>query len=202
MAIAFHRPSDEAPLALLYLDLDGFKPINDRLGHDAGDELLRDVAKRLRAVARASDTVARVDRDEFVILQLSGVQPAGAARLAEAIIAALSSPVQLGPCDVQIGVSIGIAVVSPDVATSRELIRRADVVLYAAKAAGRGTYRFFGAEDRAPAPTTQSSATVRTLSTPDLGRSPWRPIGRSQCPVTPKRCLAMDRSVAAGPFDE
>lgn len=158
VAAAFDRPSTDTPVALLYLDLDGFKPINDGLGHEAGDELLREVARRLRAVARASDTVARVGGDEFVVMQLGGAQPAGAARLAEAIIAALGCPAQLGSFEVRIGVSIGIAVAAADVPTPRELIRRADVALYAAKAAGRGTYRFFGADERPTGTPAQSEA--------------------------------------------
>jgi diguanylate cyclase len=132
-------------LALLYLDLDGFKPVNDRLGHAAGDEVLREVGRRLRALAREGDTVARVGGDEFVVLQEGGEQPAGAVRLAEAALRELARPVPLeGGGAASVGVSVGIALAPAHAAAPRDLARCADVALYAAKSAGRGTWRLFG----------------------------------------------------------
>jgi diguanylate cyclase (GGDEF)-like protein len=157
LALAFERPrAVAAAMALLYVDLDGFKPVNDTLGHDAGDAVLRETAKRLQAVVRAGDTVARVGGDEFVVLQLGGTQPAGATRLAEAILAALELPVCVDGRDIKIGASIGVALATPEVATPRDLIRRADAALYAAKDAGRGTWRCFGLDAVAPAPAAAS----------------------------------------------
>lgn len=152
VAAAFERlHGDGASLALLYLDLDGFKPVNDTLGHDAGDIVLRETARRLLAVTRTGDTVARIGGDEFVILQVRGAQPAGAVRLADAILAALTAPLQVENQDIHIGASIGIAVATPEVTSPRELIRRADAALYAAKRAGRGTWRCFTPEPPASA---------------------------------------------------
>lgn len=151
LAAALARPrAGRRDLALLYLDLDGFKPVNDRFGHEAGDELLREAARRLRALTRAGDVPARVGGDEFVVLQAGGAQPAGAARLAEALLDALRRPIRLGAAEARVGASIGVALATPDVDSPRELIRRADAALYAAKRTGRGTYRIFAADPGRP----------------------------------------------------
>jgi diguanylate cyclase (GGDEF)-like protein len=134
---------DGLPLAVLALDLDRFKETNDTLGHAAGDELLRQVAQRLAAGVRESDTVARLGGDEFAIIQRSATQPRDAESLARRLIAAVAEPYDLFGNRVTIGVSIGIAL-GPAVAPE-ELLRDADTALYRAKAEGRNTFRFFEA---------------------------------------------------------
>lgn len=133
----------ESGIALLFLDLDGFKPINDRLGHKAGDQVLQEITQRLRQVARRSDTLARVGGDEFVLLATDLELPLerGARVLAEKCIKAVSEPLVLGAAECRLGVSIGIAVCDgrcdPD-----SLLQAADKAMYDAKAGGRGCYVF------------------------------------------------------------
>ncbi len=121
------------PLAVLALDLDGFKAINDRFGHPAGDATLLEVANRLRQIIRRSDLVARLGGDEFAVIasELSG--PAPVSRLARRIGAALSAPIALREAVAEIGVSIGVAFYPGDGETTEELLSRADAALYAAK---------------------------------------------------------------------
>jgi diguanylate cyclase (GGDEF)-like protein len=126
--------------AVLYLDLDGFKSVNDSLGHQAGDELLRRVAAGLRGIA-GDGAVARLGGDEFAVLSAGGAAEAGA--LAERLIALFDSPFSVGGHRVGVGLSVGIAL-APEHGTDAEpLYRRADLALYRAKAEGRGTYRIF-----------------------------------------------------------
>lgn len=137
----------EQGLALLSLDLDGFKAVNDHRGHEVGDKLLSAVAARIRDSVRASDTVARVGGDEFAIVQTLEGQPVSATSLAERLIKRISVPYEIGPHRLTVGVSIGVAIypagggVTPDV-----LLRHADIALYRAKAAGRNTSRVFHPE--------------------------------------------------------
>lgn len=129
--------------AILYLDLDGFKLVNDTFGHPVGDELLCRVADRLKGALRRTDFVARLGGDEFAIVQAGPDQPAGAEELAARIVDTLQAPFEIQGQGIAIGTSIGIALAEmPDV-TSDTLLRRADVALYQAKAAGRGTWRVF-----------------------------------------------------------
>jgi diguanylate cyclase (GGDEF)-like protein/PAS domain S-box-containing protein len=123
---------------VLCLDLDGFKTVNDSLGHLAGDELLRVVARRLQGVVRAADTVARLGGDEFVILvdETSGGR-AEATALADRVLAALAEPLDLDGTTVAISASIGVVCASPDSAPL-SLLRDGDIAMYRAKAAGRG----------------------------------------------------------------
>src|SRR5262249_24107330 len=127
-------------------DLDRFKNVNDTLGHPAGDALLEQVADRLRAVTRETDTVARFGGDEFSILQTRFTQPSDVTALAERIIEALSGPYDLHGNQVVIGVSIGIAMAPGDGLTADALLKHGDMALYRAKAEGRGTYRLFEQE--------------------------------------------------------
>ncbi len=127
--------------AILYLDLDRFKDINDVLGHTKGDELLIVVANRLREVQRATDDVARFGGDEFAVLQRDAPDPSNAGALASRILTALSAPYDIGT-EVHITASIGIAVYDADVAGPEELMKRADLALYRAKDAGRNQYHF------------------------------------------------------------
>ena len=131
-------------LALLFLDLDKFKPVNDAWGHEAGDRLLKAVALRLRQCVRASDTVARMGGDEFVIL-LSPLEGVGdAVTVAEKIVDAMQQPFTLTQAlSVRIGCSIGIAISPDHAATSDDLLRHADDAMYAAKAAGRNRAHLF-----------------------------------------------------------
>jgi diguanylate cyclase (GGDEF)-like protein/PAS domain S-box-containing protein len=129
-------------LALLCLDLDRFKPVNDQFGHAAGDALLTQVTKRLRESIRPSDTLARVGGDEFVVVAAFESDD-HIAILARRLIDALAAPFTLEVGQVQIGVSIGIAVYPDDGVNQQELMRTADVALYRAKHEARGTFRFF-----------------------------------------------------------
>lgn len=131
------------PIAVLFLDLDGFKPINDDLGHDAGDAALVEAARRLSGVLRESDTLARVGGDEFVLLvgDLADDPRSDLAALAERCIAALSQPMMLNGGERRIGVSIGIAI-DHGAADARALLLAADQAMYAAKNQGRGCHVF------------------------------------------------------------
>ncbi len=130
-------------VAVLCLDLDRFKAVNDTLGHAAGDRLLQQVAERLREVTRTSDTVARVGGDEFIVLQTELDQPQSASVLAIRLMEALCMPFTLDGMPASIGASIGIALYPQDGAGSEELLRNADVALYRAKAQGRGVHCFY-----------------------------------------------------------
>ncbi|BAU89584.1 diguanylate cyclase/phosphodiesterase [Methylorubrum populi] len=132
--------------AVLCLDLDNFKQVNDTLGHAVGDELLRAVAHRLRACLREVDTVARLGGDEFAIIQTAVGEPADAATLAQRILDVVSAPYALTHHSVIVGVSIGIALAPGDGLEAERLMQCADVALYRAKGDGRGVFRFFEAE--------------------------------------------------------
>jgi diguanylate cyclase (GGDEF)-like protein len=130
-------------LAVLYLDLDHFKSVNDTLGHQIGDELLKAMAACLRNCVRETDTVARVGGDEFAIIHTGIEQPNEAAILARRICEAVKEPCELHGHAVIVDTSIGIALAPGDGADPTELLKNADMALYRAKADGRGTYRFF-----------------------------------------------------------
>ncbi len=130
-------------LAVLYLDLDRFKAVNDTLGHSAGDLLLRHVADRLTRCVRGTDLVARLGGDEFVLLQVGAAQPNSSTVLARRVIAILSQPFDLDGHHVHIGTSVGIAVAPFDGATPDALMKCADLALYRAKGDGRGVLRYF-----------------------------------------------------------
>jgi diguanylate cyclase (GGDEF)-like protein len=128
--------------AVLHLDLDQFKVVNETLGHPLGDKLLREVAARIKAVTRKADTIARVGGDEFAIVQRVLNGPRDAALLAERLIASVSKPYTIDGNDIQIGASAGISLTPDDSFDGDELIRNADMALYQAKAI-RGSYNFF-----------------------------------------------------------
>jgi diguanylate cyclase (GGDEF)-like protein len=130
-------------LAVLYLDLDQFKNVNDSLGHPTGDELLQVVAGRLRGCVRDKDTICRVGGDEFFIIQPDIGDAADAARLARRISDAIRAPYDLHGHLVVVDASIGIALAPTDGTDANELLKNADMALYGAKADGRGVYRFF-----------------------------------------------------------
>jgi diguanylate cyclase (GGDEF)-like protein len=130
--------------AVISMDLDRFKDVNDTLGHPVGDALLSAVAQRLRSVSREIDTVARFGGDEFVMLALNIDVPEAAARVAEKLIVTLGQPFSIQGHDIHTAVSIGIDVYGPAEASNAEtLLSHADVALYRAKGEGRGTFRFF-----------------------------------------------------------
>lgn len=131
-------------MAVMFLDLDRFKRINDTLGHSGGDELLKQVAQRLTGCVRAGDTIARPGGDEFVIVLTEIGHSLDAARVAEKIIEALASPVRIDDRPVRITPSIGIALYPDNECDDvEELMIKADMAMYAAKEAGRNAYRFF-----------------------------------------------------------
>jgi diguanylate cyclase (GGDEF)-like protein len=129
--------------AVLFLDLDRFKDINDNLGHFAGDELLRAVARRLEACIRPEDTVARLSGDEFAILLESITDTSDAGRVAERIEEALSFPINLAGAEVTTSVSMGIVTSSMAHDQPDQILRSADMAMYRAKAAGRARYEMF-----------------------------------------------------------
>jgi diguanylate cyclase (GGDEF)-like protein/PAS domain S-box-containing protein len=134
-------------LAVMFLDLDHFKRVNDGLGHHAGDELLKIAAARLQQCVRRGDTVSRLGGDEFVVLLSEIAQPRDAALVAEKIIGALAAPVILGGQRVHVTTSVGIAVFPGDAADDAvALLKKADLAMYEAKAMGRNTYRFHGSQ--------------------------------------------------------
>jgi diguanylate cyclase (GGDEF)-like protein len=140
------RARPEQPIAVLCLDLDDFKAVNDTLGHPIGDALLKAVAQRLLGCLHETDTVARLGGDEFAIVQVSGTQPVAATVLAQHLIETLAEPFEVEGHSVVIGTSIGMALAPNDGSDPDELLKNADMALYRAKAEGRGTYRFFEAK--------------------------------------------------------
>lgn len=131
--------------AVLCLDLDRFKGVNDTLGHSVGDGLLQQVAERLQACAREGDTVARVGGDEFAMILLNVEAPSEIDALATRIIEVIGVGYEIDGNQISIGTSIGVAIAPADGATSHEILRNADTALYGAKANGRGTCCFFEA---------------------------------------------------------
>jgi len=139
--------SDNFNVALLMIDLDDFKQVNDALGHDAGDELLQSVAKRLRSSVRVEDLIARLGGDEFAIVcQGAGVTWELMANIAERVVGRLGTPFNIKGIDVQIGASIGIANGGPDPTSVKTLCKQADSALYKVKHQGKNQYRFFDQE--------------------------------------------------------
>jgi len=134
-----HRKS----LAVLFLDLDHFKHINDSLGHAIGDQLLRSIAGRLVSCVRSSDTVSRQGGDEFVVLLSEVTRAEDAALAADKILAAVSRPHRIEHQDLQVTVSVGVGVYPDDGADAETLLRNADLALFHAKARGRGNHQFF-----------------------------------------------------------
>lgn len=129
-------------VAVFFLDLDGFKKINDTLGHDAGDLLLQEVAKRLKKTIRASDTVARVGGDEFTFVLNNPGSEEGASLVANKIIATLSEPFDLNGKICHIGGSIGISLFPDNAQSLEQLVTQADGAMYLAKQSGKNTYKF------------------------------------------------------------
>lgn len=144
-----HRIAEEQ-VWLLYLDLDGFKDVNDRRGHVSGDRLLVDIAHRISDVTGGAGVVARIGGDEFAVL-MRGVEREAALNLASRLIRALGEPLILDGDLIRIGVSIGIACAGPDADTPEALVSAADIALYGAKAGGKSASRVFDGMMRANA---------------------------------------------------
>jgi diguanylate cyclase (GGDEF)-like protein len=153
-ALAVLNREPAQPFILFYLDLDGFKKVNDTFGHAAGDALLREVAARLKAQTRADDILARLGGDEFVIAAIN-LPPFEAANLANSIIRRIADhPFDLeGAQGVRVGVSIGFACTPQDAASLEDLHKNADAALYESKRAGRGICTRFVPDQRAAATT-------------------------------------------------
>lgn len=134
---------EQRNVAVLFLDLDRFKFVNDTLGHGIGDELLQAVAQKLQALVRLSDTVARLGGDEFIVLLDNPASQDEVTHIARRIIDTLNEPMTFRGQVTQIGTSIGIAMHPVDGETADQLIKNADTAMYAAKAAGKNTFRFF-----------------------------------------------------------
>lgn len=141
---ALHAASrHNEPLAVLFLDLDQFKTVNDSLGHQVGDRLLTEIAARLRACIREEDMLARLGGDEFVALLPRIQRPADAATVARKMLDVLARPIQIGPHELRLSVSIGIAVHPEDGSDVDTLLKHADTAMYSAKDAGRDNFQFF-----------------------------------------------------------
>jgi len=137
-----HARRTRRPFSLMFLDLDDFKTVNDTKGHLFGDQLLKLVGERLNATLRRHESAFRLGGDEFAIL-LGTHHPPEIARMAERITGAIREPFVIGGSEVRIGASIGIAIFGQDALDATSLLNSADTALYAAKAEGRHTYRFF-----------------------------------------------------------
>jgi diguanylate cyclase (GGDEF)-like protein len=134
------------PLAVLFIDLDRFKIINDTLGHDAGDRVLRQVARRFGECLRESDTVARLGGDEFVVLIEELPDPVHVTAIAQKILAAVAAPFVLEAQEFQITASIGISTYPDDSVDMQNLLKNADIAMYRAKEQGKNNYQFYSAQ--------------------------------------------------------
>jgi diguanylate cyclase (GGDEF)-like protein len=139
------RTDSDEPLAMLCIDLDGFKSVNDTLGHGAGDELLRTIGMTLKAISPVEATVARLGGDEFAVLLPRPADQSTASMIARSIVDAAARTTRIGERDINIGASVGIAMHRPG-SDVEEFARQADLALYRAKSDGRGTWRIFDPE--------------------------------------------------------
>mgnify|MGYP005992858699 CR=1 FL=1 len=140
------RRNEGSSMAVLFIDLDRFKIINDGLGHIAGDKVLIEVAKRIKSTVRLEDTVARLGGDEFVVLLEHLDSPLDASKVAQNIIETIGIAIEYEEQNLTVGASIGISIYPNDGLTSDELTRQADIAMYAAKEAGRNTFRYISEE--------------------------------------------------------
>jgi diguanylate cyclase (GGDEF)-like protein len=134
--------------AVAFIDLDRFKDVNDTLGHEAGDTLLKEMAARFKAALRVSDVVARFGGDEFVILMREASDAAQVASIAGKILAAAVDPVTVSGQECSVTASVGIALYPEDAADEQSLMKNADVAMYAAKGKGKNNFQFYATEMR------------------------------------------------------
>ncbi|MDQ1521304.1 MAG: hypothetical protein QOI55_2377 [Actinomycetota bacterium] len=142
------RRTDDAGIAVLYFDLDRFKPINDTWGHRAGDSVLVEISNRVHGALRDGDTLARVGGDEFVVLCEDVAMPTGAIMIAERILAVVGEPIRIADATVTVGASIGIALPTATSNTPEALVRDADAAMYRAKEHGRDRFELYDAKMR------------------------------------------------------
>ena len=136
----------ESVVAVFFLDLDRFKEINDTYGHDAGDEVLKVFAQRLKESIRAEDTLARMGGDEFMIIIEDHINPDTSAVVAQKIVDAMKEPIELEADTIKLSTSIGIALYSKDAEEAQELIKNADLAMYDAKQSGRDNFKFYSSK--------------------------------------------------------
>ncbi|MCX6072730.1 MAG: diguanylate cyclase [Campylobacterales bacterium] len=134
---------EQYTLVLMFIDLDGFKLVNDHFGHNVGDDLLKEVAKRLLALVRESDTVARVGGDEFIVVLNNPKEKDEIAYIANRVVSSINEPMEILGEVLHVGASVGIAIFPDDASTSVDLIKNADTAMYAAKESGRNKIHFF-----------------------------------------------------------
>ncbi|MBL8512729.1 MAG: GGDEF domain-containing protein, partial [Betaproteobacteria bacterium] len=141
----------KGPVAVMLIDLDGFKSVNDQHGHDAGDAVLRGVAARLKDSMRESDTVARTGGDEFIVIAAGIGSREDAAAFAHKLLAAICEPLLWNGVPLKVGASIGVALYPSDDDHPAQLVRHADEAMYRVKETGRDGVRFHGESSRRPA---------------------------------------------------
>lgn len=188
--LLFHKQLNEAlvqrqrhggELAVLFIDLDGFKTINDTLGHATGDSLLKHLASRLRNHLRDKDKIGRLGGDEFAIIQFGHDQPKEATALAARLIELVGTPFSIDNHNLAIGASIGIAVADGDYHDSAQLLRAADLAMYRAKADGRGRFRVFEPQlDRQAQERRDLEAALRTAVDHDALEIHYQPFANLQ----------------------
>ena len=187
------RDRQHTAVSVLILDLDDFKLVNDTLGHVAGDELLVEVGRRLKACLREDDSAARLGGDEFAVCTGAGSGSAsGAQGLAERILGAFTEPFHIGQTQVSTNVSIGVSVANAGTSGPVDMLREADLALYAAKSAGKHTFRFFerGLQDAASARLAQRGALEAAIANNQLCLH-YQPVLR----LTDRRIVAVEALV-------
>ncbi len=172
-----HRQRHGGDLAVLFIDLDGFKAINDTLGHATGDMLLKNLATRLRNTLREGDKIGRLGGDEFAILQFGARQPNSASALATRLIETIQAPFSVNGQSLVVGASIGIAQAEGDYQDSTQLLRAADLAMYRAKAEGRGRFLVFEREfDRQVQERRELEAALRAVIEQDALEIHYQPL--------------------------
>jgi diguanylate cyclase (GGDEF)-like protein len=141
---------DEVTTGIIYVDLDNFKPVNDSLGHAAGDELLTHMAERLRLTSRGNDDVGRLGGDEFLLLLREIPGPETAMSIAERVCESLLSPFELSCGTIELGASIGVACARARTVSAEELVKRSDEAMYRSKELRRGAPVMAGSSDHTP----------------------------------------------------
>jgi len=184
-ALADWKPDTSGP-AVLMVDLDRFKAVNDSLGYPAGDALLRIAAKRLRAAVRGGDLAARLGGDEFAVLLAAPVTPEAAAMVAARLVELLGRPYMVQGQAASVGASVGLAFAEADCTTHDALIGRADIAMYQVKANGRGRVGFFS-------PSLQQRAELRRQTEPDLRAA--LPLGQLELFYQPQYELAVGQLI-------